>query len=580
MPRRSFLLGHLVPWSVALLLLVGCSGSGSGSGDDSTPLNVPTRTEASRFLAQASFGATDTEIDRVVALGYRRWIEEQFQLGTRLHRHYLDGRSAALAPLGIKISEDDFIESFWNSAVSGPDQLRQRMTFALSQIFVVSLLDGAVSEQVRGVGAYYDMLGAHAFGSFRELLRDVARHPMMGLYLSHLRNQKEAPGRVPDENFAREVMQLFSIGLHELNPDGSFRRDGNGRPIDTYGSADVAGLARVFTGWSWYAGNDAAALTADSFFGTTAHPDRDWQPMVAYTRSGADYHSVGEKRFLGRVIPAAGSPDPEGDLDVAIDTLFQHPNVGPFIGRLLIQRLVTSNPSPAYVARVAAAFNDNGQGMRGDLKAVLRAILLDDEARAPPDAGTRSGKLREPVLRFAHFLRAFRSSSGSGRWVGIDKTDDPATSLGQTPMRAPSVFNFFRPDYAPNQPELTAAAMVAPEFQIVSEVSVAGYLNYLQAWLVPTATRDVRQDYAPELALAREPERLAAHLDTLLTAGRMSGLLRQRLVAAVGDRAIPAPQSDGHGGTANAAVIDHALRDRVAIAVLLTMASTDYLVQR
>jgi uncharacterized protein (DUF1800 family) len=564
-------------------LLLGCDGSDNDAPTTTAPPTVatmPTRDEASRFLMQASFGASDAEIDRVVAIGYPAWIEDQFSLGTRVHRTYLDGRSAALAPQGFRISQDDFIESFWNSAVSGPDQLRQRMTFALSQIFVISLLDSGVSEQVRGVGAYYDMLGANAFGNFRTLLRDVALHPMMGLYLSHLRNQKESPGRVPDENFAREVMQLFSIGLYELNVDGSVKHDSAGKPIETYGPSDVGGMARVFTGWSWHAGSGASARTAEHFFGTVAHPDRDWQPMQAYTQAGADFHSVGEKRFLGQVIAASGSPDPEGDLSVALDALFNHPNVGPFIGRLLIQRLVTSNPSNAYIARVAAAFNDNGQGMRGDLKAVVRAILLDSEARQMTATDIRSGKLREPILRFAHFLRAFRSTSGSGRWVGIDRTDDPSTSLGQTAMRSPSVFNFFRPDYAPNRSELAAASVVAPEFQIVNEVSVAGFLNYLQSWLARRMQGDVRQDYTPETVLAREPERLVAHLDTLLTGGRMSATLRQRLVAAIRGRDVPAALPDSQGAVLNASAIDMALRDRVCIAILLTMASPDYLVQR
>ena len=351
-------------------------------------------------------------------------------------------------------------------------------------------------------------------------------------------------------------------------------------PIEIYGPADVGGLARVFTGWSWYAGPDPASRDNAHYFGTVVHPDSDWQPMQPYTQAGADYHSTSEKRFLGRTIAATSKADPEADLDAAIDTLFLHPNVGPFIGRLLIRRLVTSNPSPAYIGRVATAFADDGTGVRGDLRAVLRAILLDPEAREVAADDTRAGKLREPVLRLAHFFRAFRSTSGSGRWVGIDNTDDPSTALGQTPMRAPSVFNFFSPDYAPNQPELAAAAMVAPELQIVSEVSVAGYLNYLQERLAADVVRDVRQDFGPEKVLARTPDRLAAHLDTLLTGGRMSPLLRQRLLQAVESRAVPAPMLNSDGQTTNSGAIDAALHDRVAIAVMLTMASPDYLVQR
>jgi uncharacterized protein (DUF1800 family) len=427
-----------------------------------------------------------------------------------------------------------------------------------------------------------DTLANHAFGNYRELLEAVTLHPMMGLYLSHLRNQKADPatGRVPDENYAREVMQLFSIGLYELDERGQKRLGSNGQPIESYGEADIQGLARVFTGFSWHAGPNAADRTRTRFFGGNAHPEREWRPMQSYP----EFHATGEKRFLGTTISAQAAPDPEASLRTALDRLAGHPNVGPFVGRQLIQRLVKSNPSPDYVGRVAAAFADNGRGVRGDLKAVIRAVLLDPEARNPAADDRAAGKLREPVLRLAHWMRAFNATSRSGRFQGIDNTDDPATRLGQTPLRSPSVFNFYRPGYVPPNTRLAEASLVAPELQITSEVSVAGYLNYLQNWvrLDPNSSRDVRQDYSREMALAdqpsaAEPSALIDRVDLLLMGGRMSATLRSALQAGIAGRALPAPTRDAAGAVTNQAAIDTARRDRVAIAIFLTMASPEYL---
>lgn len=564
--------------AVACSLLVACS-----SGQDTTDTTRPSEQDAARFLAQASFGANDASIERVGLLGYEGWLDEQFDKPQTLHRAHLDQRTAQIAPLGLGVVQNDFIESFWAQAIAGDDQLRQRAAFALSQIFVVSMMDNTVGEHARGVASYVDMLGSHAFGNYRNLLEDVTLHPMMGAYLSAMGNQKEEGSRIPDENYAREIMQLFSIGLVELNLDGSVKTDANGRPIETYGPADIAGLARVFTGWSWYAGANPSDRTEVRFRGGAPQADRDWRPMQAYSGqvSGADFHSTGEKRFLGRTIAAQTQADAESDLRQALDTLFQHPNVGPFIGKQLIQRMVTSNPSPAYVARVASAFNDNGQGVRGDMKSVFRAILLDPEARRRPATNDpHYGKLREPVMRLAHFLRAFNATSRSGRFTGIDNTDDPAVALGQTPLRAPSVFNYYRPGYAPPGTSISAAGLVAPEMQIVHEVSVAGYVNYLRTWIAPDALRDVQQSYAPELSLAHDPQALVRRIDLLLMSGQMPASLRADLVEAIEDREIPAEVRDANGVVTNAAAIQQARQDRVCIAILLTMGSPDYLIQR
>jgi uncharacterized protein (DUF1800 family) len=266
--------------------------------------------------------------------------------------------------------------------------------------------------------------------------------------------------------------------------------------------------------------------------------------------------------------------DPEGDLKIALDRLFNHPNVGPFFGRQLIQRLVTSNPSPAYVERVARAFNDNGAGVRGDMQAVIRAVLLDPEARNP--AAGSSGKLREPILRLSQWMRAFHATSASGEFR-MQNTDNPANSLGQSPLRSPSVFNFYRPGFMPPGSEIARKNMVAPEMQIVSESAVAGYANFIQTTIDAGAgraeggRRDIQPDYSAQMALASQPARLVEQLDLLLTGQRLTEASRQRITAAVA--ALPLPASP-------VTALENAQRNRVKLAVLLVMVSPEYLVQR
>lgn len=576
------------PWrtlacSVLLaLMLAACGGSGGGNeaGGDEPP---PAADEAARFLAQASFGATEAQIEEVSRLGYSAWLREQFAEPQTLHRQTMNGVAAGLAA-DARLNQNHFFQSWWQQAVTGDDQLRQRVAFALSQIFVVSLADGNVGNHPRGVASYYDMLGEKGFGNYRELLEAVALHPMMGVYLSHLRNQKEdaASGRMPDENFAREVMQLFSIGLHELNADGSLRLGADGQPIEAYTNADIQGLAKVFTGWSWYAGDNAGDRTRSRFFGNDAHPDRDWQPMQPYSKfaPNTDFHSVSAKSFLGVAIPVQSTPDPQGDLKAALDRLAGHPNVGPFLGRQLIQRLVTSNPSPAYVRRVSAAFAGKVGGTRGDMRALITAVLLDPEARSIDPASRRAGKLREPVLRLANLLRAAGARSTSGRFTGIDNTDDAATRLGQSPMRPPSVFSFYRPGYSPSGTGIAEAGLVAPELQLAHEVSVAGYLNYLRGWLTTSNSRDVQLPFTAESALADTPDQLVERFNRLLMGGQMPLALRAQIETAVIGRAIPAAQTGSAGQVSNQAAIDSARRDRAAIAAYLVMAAPDYLIQK
>ena len=526
---------------------------------------VFTRKEASRFLARATFGPNMAAIDALAASDSDAWFAEQFAKPQTLHLAYMDKLLAAqVASGGPRVGFTAFYETFWQQAIRGDDQLRQRVAFALSQIFVISMQNETVRPLVRGTSSYYDMLGQHAFGNFRNLLDGVARHPMMGIYLSHLRNQKESGTRAPDENFAREVMQLFTIGLVQLNPDGSVKMSG-GKPIDTYTREDVAGLAKVFTGLSW-AGPDQAN---GRFNGSVADPERDAKPMQMY----AAFHSTSEKRFLGQSISGATSGD--DDIKLALDTLFNHPNAAPFFSRQLIQRLVTSNPSAAYIGRVSAVFANNGKGVRGDMQAIVRAVLLDPDAVAMAGSTMRTGKLREPLLRLANWMRAFDARPANGIY-NIYYLDDPLSGLGQSPLNAPSVFNFYRPSYVPPNSAIASAGLVAPEMQITSEPSVTGYLNFMQEAINSGVgdARLVKPDYTKELALSADANALVDRVDLLLMNGAMSSRLRGQIVSAVNSITLPAASAT------NAPQIANLQANRVKLAIFLAMASTDYLVQK
>ncbi len=571
----------------AQALAAAGQGGQRGGGE---PIDLPaSEAEARRFLSFASFGPNEAQLQDLMRVGYSAWIDAQFTLPATSHRAYWDAQAALLAQTspGDDPGTNGVLEAWWLQALNGPDQLRLRVAYALSQIFVLSAVDGEVTAQARALAAWQDMLALEVFGNYRSLLENVARHPLMGRYLTHLRNEKANPatGRVPDENFAREVMQLFSIGLVLLNPDGSpVLRDG--QPVETYGPDDVTQLARVFTGWSFDCPAFPSNLCFTSGFGSNgaADPDREFKPMRGYPQ----FHSPEPKTFLGVTIPAQNPADPQASLQLALDTLAAHPNVGPFIGRQLIQRLVMSNPSPAYVAAVSAVWADNGQGVRGDLKAVVKTILLHPEARSPL-ATPQAGKLREPVLRLAAFLRAFPHTSLSGRWQ-IGDTDLPGEQLGQTPLRSPSVFNFYRPGYAAPLSQSAAAGMVAPELQLLNETTVAGYVNYLGDGLIRgfgaevlaevegnlVFLPDLQRDWSPELALAATPEALVDHVLARLVYGDPGrGRFRSEVLQAVQATPLPALQPGG----ANQGAVDQALRQRVRIALLLTLAAPEFGVQ-
>lgn len=567
---------------LAVLSLAACGvgaggGDGSGSGGPAflrmfggqSESPAPSEADAARLLSQATFGATDAGIDAVRAGTIPDWIQGQIALPppTQTHLAHLDARLPQLiaANPNATLGAEHFYETWWRTSVTSPDQLRQRVAFAYSQIFVISLTTDVVD--VRGAASYYDMLTANAFVNYRTLLERVTLHPMMGRYLTYLANQKEdaAGTRTPDENYAREVLQLMSIGLVELNPDGTPRLDINNRPLPAYTPADISGLAKVFTGLSWY----NATPTNTTFFGGNRAADASVRPMIFYNQ----YHSISQKAFLGTTIPATTTANGAADLAIALDTLSNHPNVGPFMARQMIQRLVTSNPSPAYVQRVAEVFNNNGSGVRGDMAAVVTAILTDTEARSSTLADDPGyGKLREPVLRMTHWMRAFGATSTTGLWR-VQSTSSN-TSLSQSPLASPSVFNFFRPGYIPpGTTALGSRMQTAPEFQIVDEVTTAGYVNTMNLAITSGlgAGNDVRSAYAAEVAIASNADQLVDRMNRLLLSGQMSPTLRGRVLSAVNSIVIPAsPQS----------AIDQARLNRVRTAILLVMASPEYLVQR
>jgi uncharacterized protein (DUF1800 family) len=518
---------------------------------------TPAQRDAARFLTQATFGINSTaQIDALVSGGYEAWLASQFVMPPGSHVQYADEAKIRDG----KSKEEHAYEAIWQQWLWEPGQLRARVSFALSEIFVISNI--APDLDTYAMASYMDMLNRNAFGNYRQLLEDVTLHPAMGYYLNMIGSKKANPakGTHPNENYAREVMQLFSIGLVKLNPDGSRQLGADGKPIATYDQSVVEGMAAAFTGWS-FAGNDT---------NNPAIFDPAKENWLLPLQAWPSQHDTNAKNlFDGIVLPAGQSP--QQDMKGALDALFNHPNVGPFIGRELIQRLVTSNPSPAYIGRVAAVFANNGQGVRGDLKAVIHAILLDPDARDLAKlSDAKFGKQREPVVRFANFLRAFNARSTSGRnkiWY-LDNADD---GLGQSPLLAPSVFNFFSPNY--RQPgAIAAAGLVAPEFQITTETSMVGQLNFF-ATLIKNAgygSGDTRlaMDLAPQTTLAADPAKLADNLNLLLLDGSMSAGLRSTLINTLA--ALPGPKT-GSGSSVS---------DRVKAALIMISLSPEFAIQK
>ncbi|MGO9436903.1 MAG: DUF1800 family protein [Terracidiphilus sp.] len=551
------------------------------------PTPVVSLTDASRFLQQATFGATDANIQNLSLIGYQTWLNQQFAVPQTLMEpgveqavilNSVNPPCAAAdvtcnAALFVQNSSDEnYVQNaFWQDALSANDELRQRVQYSLSEIFVISGTNASVQSMPRGEANYYDMLGADAFGNFRQLLQDVTLNPMMGQWLNMLGNDKGNATTDPDENYAREVMQLFTIGLYQLNNDGTQKLDGSGNPIPTYSNTDVMGMAAVFTGFSWQIPGDtteAGWSNCCQYVGTGF--GEELLPMTSYP----DHHSTVEKDFLGVTIPASSNPDPNGDLKIALDTLFNHPNLPPFFCKQLIEHMVTSNPSPAYVNRVATVFEDDGTGTRGNMQAVITAILLDPEARgtATDVANPQYGKVREALLRYTEWARAFTAQSrNGGYWLG--STEDPIYGLGEMTLRSPTVFNWFAPNYVPSGSSIWPTSLLGPEFQMTNVTTVVGYLNYMQGAIGANATSgpDVFASYGTELGLASTPTALVDRLNLLLMAGQMNSTLEGQIVNAVS--AIDIPTGDQNA-------INAALAARVQTAVYLTLASPDFTAQQ
>ena len=518
--RISSRLAKLAP-TLLLAALVACQGSNEPELNP-VPADLPANpAEASRFLGRATFGPTPADLDHLSQVGFQSWLEEQRLAPPTLIRPALE---AELLPGEEDVFENDARrkELWWEAVLLGPDQLRQRMAWALSQLLVISTQDMEVVHVPLGVAEYQDILVAGAFGNYRELLEKVTLSPVMGMYLDMLKNRLGDPDRNlrPDENFAREILQLFSIGLVQLAPDGSVLLE-DGKPIPTYDQPVVEGFARVFTGWT-FAGNEA-------FFDTPEDPlARGVWPMEPFEV----YHEPGEKLLLDGVVlpPGLGA---QADLEAALDLVFEHPNVGPFVAEHLIQRFVTSNPEPAYVGRVAAAFDDNGEGVRGDLWATVVAVLTDEDAlRSSAEQPPEFGKLREPLLRLAGLWRTFDAEPLGGAFDEIETLD----LLGQGPLEAPSVFNFYDGDFSPAG-ELSNLGLAAPEFQITTHRGIAEVTNRLFEAVLEDHVGfpfpeddDIVVNLDPWLSLAHQPELLVDELNVLLMGGTMSEAMRETVV--------------------------------------------------
>ena len=387
---------------------------------------------------------------------------------------------------------------------------------------VISANGNSMYQHPEAMATYWDLLANDVFGNFRQLLEDVTLNPGMGDYLDMVHNDKPNPTRntQANENYAREVMQLFSIGLYKLNQDGSRQLDSNGQPIPTYDQSVVAGYARVFTGWYWY-------QTGTPTWSYVAPDYRD--PMMAFPT----HHDTGAKTILNGVTLPAGQTQAQ-DLKDGLDAIFNHPNVGPFIARRLIQHLGTSNPSPAYISRVAGVFNNNGQGVRGDMKAVITAVLLDPEARdnAAATSNNGFGHEREPLVRLASIYRAFSASASSGKFI----VNNVNFNFGQAPLYAPSVFNFFSPCYSQIGP-IESAYLVSPEFQITTDTTAITSANTIRSavYQQPSSTNPdlIVLDLSALTALASNPGALVDSLNTLLMGGQMSSSMRGIVVNAV-----------------------------------------------
>ncbi len=583
---------HLILSSCVFLIACGggTSSSSGGSGQSVSPPPPPppppppvSKTlidnvgEASRLISLAGLGESYDDLEALVGDSAEDWIKNQLSTTYTPYLNEILARKATYPDTDFKRQRSHKMV-FWKRMISAEDQMRHRMVNALSQIVVAS--DIGIGSEPEAMGFYMDALGRNAFGNYKTLLTEVTYTPAMGEYLTYLNNRKadEQRGTMPDENYAREFMQLFTIGLHELNMDGTQKLDGQGEPIPTYSNADIAGLARVFTGLRYDQLDGADRVTAYQ------------RPM----RMQANRHSEKEKTFLGQTIPA--NTDGTTSIAQAIDIIFDHPNVAPFISRQLIQRFTASNPEPAYVERVATAFETGiftgpdgtvfGNTGRGDLSATLAALLLDEsllnDSYKTLGSGdlTDLGKVREPALNFVHWARAFDVSPVLTELEGmlIWGTNDPSNRLAQDPFSSVSVFNFYRPGFIASGTEAGDLQLTVPELQIVNSGSRNGYLEFMtyyvfdQTYLVDNRN-DVsfQPDYADLIALDNNVPAMIEHLDGLLTYGRMTAATKTNITELLAE--IPV-RTDNAQNTAN----DKTLRAQLA--VLLAVSGPSFQTQQ
>ncbi len=457
-----------------------------------------TRQEASRFLMQATLGADHETIEKVSRQGTTSWLDEQLDTGLKNNDRYLKKtseiwqsfRKKLVKAHGVKALDGDgnnpalpyqwyFRMAWWDKNLSSDTEnlLRHRVALALSEILVISE-NSQLELDAEGLASYYDILYTNAFGSYKDMLYDVSMHPTMGVYLSHLNNRKADPSKNihPDENYAREIMQLFSIGLFELNMDGTRKKDANGNDIPTYDNRDIKEMARIFTGlkasqylYEWDTGffpfsgdnisfSDGVSKTYKSI------PFVDMvNPMVIDDK----YHDTGAKKLLGGRINLKARQRGKKDIRMAVKALVAHPSTAPYIAHKLIQQMVTSNPSPAYVQAVASKW-----GPEGDMKAVIREIFTHPEAQ-------KGKKLKSPILRVTQLMRAYNATNSSGKlWL---TGDDIKEQLSQHPLAAPTVFNFYKPDYSPHG-KITNKGLVAPEFELHNSSTSVSFINTMYGW--------------------------------------------------------------------------------------------------
>jgi uncharacterized protein (DUF1800 family) len=531
--------------------------------------------KASRLLTQATLGPDMKTIKSVAKTGIEPWIDDQLEKPASVYLEQVRDIFHVTNQWRLNHGDDStdlderanwshFMYAWWENNMFNEDLLRQRVALALSEILVTSV-ETDLSAFGEGVASYYDIFSKNAFGNYKDILKQVTYHPVMGFYLSHLNNPRTISSENihPDENFAREVMQLFTIGLYELNNDGSRKTDANGKFIPTYNNDNIKEMAKVFTGLG------PGAIVPNEW---VAEPDFGYgiwitdmtKPMKMYP----NWHEPGEKTLLnGYAIPAGNSGDK--DIELAVDHLFNHPNVGPFISKQLIQKLIKSNPSPQYIDRIASVFNNNGNGVRGDLKSVIKAILTDDEARNCEAINDPSnGKLKEPLLRFTQFARAIEKDQAYGNFWNIGYSFWRET--GQMIMSSPSVFNFFLPSFQPIGP-LADAGLIGPEFQIHNTKTSIGYMNMAYYWTRWESLFENWLDDNPNVStdfyklepLARNPEILLNYIDVLFTYGMLTDDTRKVIKE-----------------TCNELIYNDFKHNRASLATYLMLISPDFNIQK